>query len=395
MSGYWLLGPLSALFLAVSPSLCLGESIVIDNTDSGFFSGRGVGVPLLKYHGLSPDCGDPAFSPKVFREQMQWLRDNSFVTISMGQLVDWIRTGKPALPARPCIVVFDDNYLSVYTVAFPTMREFGQIGYNCTPTKYVGIKTQWPHPTWDNLCEMEEAGVIFTESHTVSHPILTSLSDADIEMEVRESKATIERHMPGKTCRYFASASASWDDRVTSAAHAAGYEAAMIGREKLLTRDTDLFEISRFLVSPMTTFTMEMFRERAEAGLGQGAWETVTTAGKTIGKDCVAIAAGDGTACASWQWTPKKSGRYTVLAHIPEGATATATDATYAVRTRDGISTATVNQAATENAGHWVQLGEYEFKAGRPAYIALNNCANGTVVADAVKIESIAATSAD
>ena len=62
-------------------------------------------------------------------------------------------------------------------------------------------------------------------SHTVSHPHLPQLSDADLDRELRESKAELEDEL-GVPCRHLAYPYGEEDDRVRAAARRAGYAAA-------------------------------------------------------------------------------------------------------------------------------------------------------------------------
>lgn len=62
-------------------------------------------------------------------------------------------------------------------------------------------------------------------SHTVSHPHLPQLSDADLDRELRESKAELEDEL-GAACRHLAYPYGDEDDRVRAAARRAGYAAA-------------------------------------------------------------------------------------------------------------------------------------------------------------------------
>ncbi|NLD61419.1 polysaccharide deacetylase family protein [Candidatus Sumerlaeota bacterium] len=370
-------------FLAAALSCSAEEALTIDNSDAQFSSANNLKVTCLKYHGLSPDCGDPAFRPDVFDKQMKWLRDNNFESVDLPQLVGWMREGTPALPTRPVLLVADDNYMSIYTVAFPTLKKYGFTGVNCAHSRYVGVKTQWPHPTWEQLNEMERDGTIITESHSATHPNLNQCDDAKLHDEIYGSKADFEKNMPGKRVFCFAYPMAVIDDRATAAVRMAGYGCAMCGRDGLIDRDTDPYLMTRFLVDPRTTCTMKMFEGYATAGLGSGPWKTAD-AEDAVGDNCAMAPAGDGTANACWQWTPDATRPYAIDVRIPRCATPAATNAIYTIRHRDGISTVSVNQRT--NSGKWLTLGTFPLAKGRPAYVAVNNKADATVLADAIRI---------
>src|SRR5205807_888813 len=78
--------------------------------------------------------------------------------------------------------------------------------------------------TWDELRGLAERG-IEVGSHTVSHLHLPTLSDTALEEELRWSKQRLEDELGGP-CRLLAYPFGDCDERVRTAARAAGYEAA-------------------------------------------------------------------------------------------------------------------------------------------------------------------------
>jgi peptidoglycan/xylan/chitin deacetylase (PgdA/CDA1 family) len=74
-------------------------------------------------------------------------------------------------------------------------------------------------------------------SHTVSHPHLPRLTDAELQRELRESRERIADEL-ARPCRYLAYPFGNEDARVRSAAAAAGYDAAFAlpGREDRIDR---------------------------------------------------------------------------------------------------------------------------------------------------------------
>jgi peptidoglycan/xylan/chitin deacetylase (PgdA/CDA1 family) len=77
---------------------------------------------------------------------------------------------------------------------------------------------------WDELRELAGRGVE-VGSHTVSHPHLPTLSDAELADELRSSRQRLEDEL-GRPCRLLAYPYGECDERVRAAARAAGYETA-------------------------------------------------------------------------------------------------------------------------------------------------------------------------
>jgi peptidoglycan/xylan/chitin deacetylase (PgdA/CDA1 family) len=77
---------------------------------------------------------------------------------------------------------------------------------------------------WDALRRLAAEGVTIA-AHSRSHPILTTLSDAELDEELRSSRADIAREL-GTDVPCFAYPSGMHDDRVVRATERAGYEVA-------------------------------------------------------------------------------------------------------------------------------------------------------------------------
>ena len=145
-------------------------------------------------------------------------------------------------------VTFDDAFRSIARVlpALERMHipvtvfacpEYAEAGAPLT----VPELAQEPHSElltmpWDELEELAARGVA-VESHTLSHPHLARLSDAELERELRESKQRIEDRLR-RPCRFLAYPFGDDDARVHRAAERAGYAAAFTlpGRQRPLNR---------------------------------------------------------------------------------------------------------------------------------------------------------------
>ncbi|MCA2186575.1 RHS repeat-associated core domain-containing protein [Nonomuraea cavernae] len=113
-----------------------------------------------------------------------------------------------------------------------------------------------------------------------------------------------------------------------------------------------------------------------------GPQATVTATEGFVGYDYATAPAGTGQSTFTWNLTTPSAGSYTVYAQYPPGATAT--NATYTINHDGGTANATIDQS--QNAGDWVELGTYAFTAGTTGSVTLTDDANGSVVADAVKL---------
>lgn len=146
--------------------------------------------PILLYHHIKvPDVANALFvTPDDFRKQMQFLHDNGYTTISVNLLVKAINVGAP-LPEKPVIISFDDNDITVYTAAFPIMKEFGFVGTNYLVGNRLGSDG---FMSIDQIKETIAAGWE-VGSHSMTHVDLTQ--SAELDWELTQSKANLENKL--------------------------------------------------------------------------------------------------------------------------------------------------------------------------------------------------------
>ena len=155
-------------------------------------------------------------------------------------------------PGKQLVVTFDDAYRSVIERGLPILERLGLPGTVFVPTDYAGTDQpmawpgvdRWlggPHErellpmNWDELRRLDAAGWEIG-SHTCSHPWLTTIADAELERELRESHARCSAEI-GKPCRSLAYPYGGHDDRVVAATRSAGYTAACTVPELLRIPD--------------------------------------------------------------------------------------------------------------------------------------------------------------
>ncbi len=161
-------------------------------------------IPILMYHSVAEpgaDARHPYFgtvtSPAVFEQQMRYLHDNGFDTLSPA---DVFANGETSIRIvrKPVIITFDDGFQDFYTNAQPILAKFGFTAVVYLPTAYIQKTTATFKGldclTWNEVRELARAGVLFG-SHTVTHPVLKEVGHDQLEAELRDSKSTIENEL--------------------------------------------------------------------------------------------------------------------------------------------------------------------------------------------------------
>ncbi|HWQ35065.1 MAG TPA: polysaccharide deacetylase family protein [Blastocatellia bacterium] len=97
--------------------------------------------------------------------------------------------------------------------------------------------------TWEQLREMAAAGIEIG-SHTVTHPILTTLEPAQLDAELRESRARLTAGLH-REVKLFCYPNGDSDRRVRAAAGRAGYQCAATCEPGLIEQNSPLLALPR------------------------------------------------------------------------------------------------------------------------------------------------------
>ncbi|MEA2422025.1 MAG: hypothetical protein QOF55_1124, partial [Thermoleophilaceae bacterium] len=149
-------------------------------------------VPILMYHVVSePQPGAPypdLYTPApVFAAQMHALARRGYHGVTLRQADDYWTKGY-ALPRRPIVVSFDDGYLSDYSHARPVLRALRWPG-----VLNLEIDNVRPGDLTAHQVKALIAAGWEIDSHTVTHPDLRTLTDAQLRHELTASRAYIQR----------------------------------------------------------------------------------------------------------------------------------------------------------------------------------------------------------
>ncbi len=190
----------------------------------------GVRVAVLGYHDFSETERETAMRIRTskFRKQMEIIRQLGIPVIPMADFMAWKDEGK-AIPDKAIVITMDDGWKSVYTDAFPILKEFG---YPFTIYLYKNYVDGGGKALTTAMIEemMAHGGTI--GSHSVSHPYPQAVKASRkrgpeafgkfLDVELGESKRFLEGKF-GKPVTTFAYPGGYFTEEMLSKAAEFGY----------------------------------------------------------------------------------------------------------------------------------------------------------------------------
>lgn len=154
------------------PTLHISTTNHAENTVS---ESNTIKLPIIMYHGLIKDIklqNKYFISPDIFENDLKYLNDNGFNTITMAQLIDYVYNGNP-LPKKPILLTFDDGFYNNYLYAFPLLKKYNQkavisvIGSQTDRYSLIKImNSYYSYLTWAQINEMLISDHIEIQNHT-------------------------------------------------------------------------------------------------------------------------------------------------------------------------------------------------------------------------------------
>ncbi len=102
--------------------------------------------------------------------------------------------------------------------------------------------------SWEQAIEMD-AGRVQIESHTVTHPILTNISQNELDDELRESKKRLETKL-NKEIKHFCYPNGNLNEAVRKSVENAGYESAVTTAYGFVETGANQFLLNRIDAPP-------------------------------------------------------------------------------------------------------------------------------------------------
>ena len=236
--GKWWLRAVAILLLLLVPVLISGQKPMTATMVAD--SETGTKVMVLNYHKIDNTFISLAVRPDDFDEQMRYLWDNGYHTISPDELYDSI-AGNGELPENPVLITFDDGYKDNYTNAYPIMKKYGFKGTIFVVTGFLGVYDNYM--TWEQAKELADNGFSI-ESHTYSHKSMTEASDEEISKELTKSRDTIKNKL-GIDADFMAYPTGTYNLHIAELVQKAGYKGAFTIKYDNVSRESNVYALER------------------------------------------------------------------------------------------------------------------------------------------------------
>ena len=93
-------------------------------------------IPVLMYHHILPNPGYITVTVANFRQQMEWLKENDYHTLSANEFA-LIMSGQIKKPKKAVLITFDDGWKDNFIYAYPILKSCGHKAVLFTVTKWI------------------------------------------------------------------------------------------------------------------------------------------------------------------------------------------------------------------------------------------------------------------
>jgi peptidoglycan/xylan/chitin deacetylase (PgdA/CDA1 family) len=157
------------------------------------------GLRVLFYHRVADADDELAVGRRAFRAQMEWLAAAGLRGVDLAEATRLLAAGETTGVVG---LSFDDAYLDVAEHAAPVLEQVGfsasvfvATGVTDGRARFTWYAEQPPLIGWEAMRELDAAGTLRFEAHTVTHPNLLALDDAAAAAEIGDSKAELEERL--------------------------------------------------------------------------------------------------------------------------------------------------------------------------------------------------------
>lgn len=213
-------------------------------------------VLVLAYHGLADlpvgsSLRSYSVPPVEFAAQLDTLKRRNYTFIDLTTLLAWL-SGEAMMPRRAVLISFDDGYEDLLTVAAPVLAAHGIPAVVFAVAGRLGATNVWEAaPAGDRRRLLDRIGLekvralgVDIGAHSLTHPVLTDLSDTDLRVEVAGCREALQTAGLGRA-HAFAYPHGSRNRAVVEAVRDAGFRVAFTTETGVVTTGSDPYQLPR------------------------------------------------------------------------------------------------------------------------------------------------------
>jgi peptidoglycan/xylan/chitin deacetylase (PgdA/CDA1 family) len=222
------------------------------------------GLTILTYHSISNEIElDETVTPEELERQLQYIEEN-YKVIPLEEAIEYLQTDIEK-GSGSVVITFDDGYSDNYYNAYPLLKK-----HNFPATIFLisdfinnnGSKYLSP----SQIQEMKSNNISFG-SHTISHRILTSLTNEEIIREIKDSKDILESQF-GQRINFFAypvGTRVDFNDEIVEIVKTCKYSLACSNVYGMNGKNADIFALKRIGIE--TTDNFFIFKKKLNGAL--------------------------------------------------------------------------------------------------------------------------------
>ena len=177
-----------------------------------------------------------------FEAHLEFISKGDYTVVPLIDIIEKLQSGGE-LKDKTLAITIDDAYLSVYTEAWPRLKEYGFPFTIFIATDPVDNDLK-NYMNWEQIRELQDSGVIIG-SQTKSHPHMHRLSPIKVEQEIASSNERFLKET-GQYPQLFAYPYGEYSLDVVKAVKDAGFIAAFGQNSGVLFAEDNMFELPRF-----------------------------------------------------------------------------------------------------------------------------------------------------
>ena len=212
------------------------------------------GIRFLFYHRVTDERDELAVRPERFRAQMEFLAEQGYRVVDVVTAGELLARGET--PERTVALSFDDGFRDVAENAMPVLRE---LGFHATvfvsPDVVSGAaafdwyREQPPVLSWEEIVELDRAGTLRFEAHTLTHPHLPKIDEQQARREIVDSRRELASRL-GRDVTAFCYPAGLFGPRERALVVDAGYSVAVSCEPGINRPGGDPFSLRRVQIDP-------------------------------------------------------------------------------------------------------------------------------------------------